>query len=557
MKRTINLVAIGLFFCAAALAREFDNTYRLAVFFTNDIHGGIVPQKAEFLNPEFPPILGGAASAAAIIKQVREEGAEAGFSTLLIDGGDIFQGTLVGTLSKGMAVIEYMNLMEYDAVVPGNHDFDLGKDNLIELIKASRFPWVSANIYDKETGKPWEWVKPWAIAEKDGFKIGITGVATAGTEQMSFPENIRGLEFRNEITSLQKAVDELRAQEVNLVVALVHTGLPYDPREGYEALKTRTLQSLLETGYVNAMEIAHFVKGIDILLGGHLHKGYQEAWEDPVNHTICLQNYANGGNLGWVDVYIDVPTRSIAGYDYAADKNSLLLLAQDQFWPDSATAEFVQKKRDLYEKGYRDVIGETAGSLVRSSQGESPLNNLICDVMAERAGADFAFMNFGGIRADLRQGPVTREDIFKVLPFDNEIVSFQADGKYIKRILEQRLAGGSRGLAIGGAKVVFNKTLPNGQRVVSVEIGGKPLEPERIYRVATNDYLLEGNSGLEMLKELPRERVAFTGVLVSEAVIQYFKTHSPVKGVLDGRWKSDNNARPSAEWVRQFEEIQM
>jgi 2',3'-cyclic-nucleotide 2'-phosphodiesterase (5'-nucleotidase family) len=554
MKVILKFLA-SLFLFLPVPAKELDNAHRLTVFFTNDLHGGIVPQKAEFLNPEFPPMLGGGPSAAAVINNVRTKAKTEGFSTLLIDAGDTFQGTLVGTLSKGKAIIEYMNMMKYDAVVPGNHDFDQGKDNLIELIKLSNFSWVAANIYNQETETPWEWVKPWVIVDKGGFKIGITGTATTGTEYMSFPENIRGLDFRNEIIYLQKAVDELHAKNVDLVVALVHTGLPYDPREGYEELKSQTKESVINSGNISAMEIAHYVKGVDILLGGHLHRGYREAWEDPVNHTICLQNYANGGNLGWANVYIDIPTRSIAGYDYAADQNALLLLTQDQFWPDSTVAEFVQEKQEIYEKDYQEVIGESPVSLNRSSLGESPLNNLICDVMLKAANADFSFMNFGGIRADIRPGLITREEIFKVLPFGNEIVSFQASGKFIKRIFEKKLYGNSRGLVIGGAKVVFNKELPNGQRVVSMEIDGEPLEPDRIYRVATNDYLMEGNSGLDMLKDIPRQQVDFTGILVSDAVIEYIRENSPVKAELDGRWQKDDNARPSAEWIRTFEEV--
>ena len=534
-------------------ARESEAVQRLTVFFTNDLHGGIVPQKAEFLNPEFPPLLGGGASAAGIIRQVRREAENSGAITLLIDGGDTFQGTLVGTLSKGEAVVEYMNRMQYDATVPGNHDFDLGKDNLIERIKQSQFPWIAANIYDKETGKVWKWVKPWVIVEKQGLRIGITGTATTGTATMSFPDNIKGLEFRHEIPALQQSVNELRTEGVDLVVALVHIGLPYDTREGYEELQQQTRESVMGDHYINAMEVAHFVKGIDILLGGHLHRGYQQAWEDPVNHTICLQNYANGGNLGWVDFNIDPATKSIAGYDYAADENALLLLQQDQFWPDSTISEFVKSQQALYEADFRGVIGETRASLNRSSTGEAPLNDLLCDVLCARTGSDFSFMNFGGIRADIKSGPVTREDIFKVLPFGNEVVSFQAKGSFIKLILEQKLSGSSRGMAIGGVRVVFNRALPEGQRVVSVEIGGELLEPEKIYRIATTDYLMEGNSGLYMLRRIPREKVDFHGILLRDALIEHFQQHSPISVKTDGRWKRDDDAQATEEWKGKFE----
>ncbi len=546
---------MAIFLCAVPqllTAEETAPLQKLTVIFTNDVHGGIVPQKAEFLNPEFPPMLGGAPSAARLINEIRESVTSEGGTTLLIDGGDTFQGTLVGTLSKGKAVIEYFNRIGYDAVVPGNHDFDLGKDNLAELIQMSKFPWVACNIYDQTTGKLWEWVKPWTIIEKDGLRIGITGAANVGTAVMSFPENIKNLEFRSEIPELQKAVDQLKAQNVDLVVALVHVGLPYDVKEGYRALKAQTFQNIMHDRSVDAMEIAHFVKGIDVLLGGHLHRGYQEAWVDPVNHTICLQNYANGGNLGIVNLFIDQPTKTIAGFNYAADRNALILLQQDQFWPDTTFAKFIAEQQQIYEKDFRDVIGVTRTSLTRSSVGEAPLNNLILDAMCRATKADFAFMNFGGIRADIKIGPITKEDVFKVLPFGNELVSFQVTGKFIKEILERKLSGNSRGLAIGGAKVIFNKNLPEGSRVVYMEINGEPLKADKLYRVATSDYLLEGNSGLLMLRRIPRGRVNFHGTLVREAVIEYIQQHSPLQITTDGRWRNDEKAQPDAAWLNEF-----
>jgi 2',3'-cyclic-nucleotide 2'-phosphodiesterase (5'-nucleotidase family) len=534
------------------IAEEKPSLQKLTVIFTNDVHGGIVPQKAEFLNPEFPPMLGGAPSAARLINDIRKSVTSEGGTTLLIDGGDTFQGTLVGTLSKGKAVIEYFNRIGYDAVVPGNHDFDLGKDNLAELIQMSTFPWVACNIYDQTTGKLWEWVKPWTIIEKDGLRIGITGAANVGTAVMSFPENIKNLEFRSEIPELQKAVNQLKAQNVDLVVALVHVGLPYDVKEGYHALKSQTYQNVLHDRSVDAMEIAHFVKGIDVLLGGHLHRGYREAWVDPVNHTICLQNYANGGNLGIINLFIDQPTKTIAGFNYAADRNALILLQQDQFWPDTTVAKFIAVQQQTYEKDFRDVIGVTRTSLTRSSVGEAPLNNLILDAMCQATKADFAFMNFGGIRADIKIGPITKEAVFKVLPFGNELVSFQVPGKFIKQILERKLSGNSRGLAIGGAKVVYNKNLPEGSRVVYMEINGEPLRADKLYRVATSDYLLEGNSGLLMLRRIPRGRVNFHGTLVREAVIEYIQQHSPLQITTDGRWRNDEKAQPDDAWLKEF-----
>ncbi|GAB4342730.1 MAG: bifunctional UDP-sugar hydrolase/5'-nucleotidase [Calditrichia bacterium] len=531
--------------------------FTLHIFYTNDVHGGIIRQKAEFLNPEFPPHLGGGASAYAIMKRVENEAGLSGDAVLKIDAGDIFQGTLVGTLSKGSVVVDYMNRFGYDAVVPGNHDFDLGAENLKKLIEQSNFPWVCCNIYNKETGKIWEPLKPYIIKNIKGLKVGITGTATVGTEYMSFPENIKGLDFTDEITELRKVVRILREKEkVDLVVALVHTGLPYDPREGYEELQKTTLEEVQKRGYANAMEIARFVPGIDVLLGGHLHRGYAKPWEDPINHTICVQNYGNGGNLGWLKVKINEDYKQIVGYDYPADENSLLLLQEDEFWPDSAIAAYLKSQQKIYEKGFKDVIGSTETQLTRAGVGESPMYNLVTDAMRLHFNADFSFTNYGGIRADLKVGPITREDVFKVLPFGNQLVEFRCSGSFLKQIIEEKIKGNRRGMAISGGQIVYSKTAPDGQKVISFTINGQPLQADKLYRVITTDYLMEGNSGLSILKQIPQEHVAYTGTLMRDALIEYIKKNSPLRVELDGRWQKKDGAKPDPDWVKQFLEKQ-
>ncbi len=542
-------------FLGFSLAQNTEKPFELNIFFTNDIHGGVTEQKAEFLNPEFPPILGGGASAFAIIQKAREQIAREGNGWLVVDAGDIFQGTLVGTLSKGKVVVEYMNKAGYDVCVPGNHDFDLGKDNLEELIKASKFPWVCCNIVEEKTGEIWSPLKPYIVKEIQGIRIGFTGVCTVSTKFMSFPENIQGLDFLPEIPALQKMVNRLRQEEkVDLVVALTHTGLPYDRDEGYRKLQETTYQQVLERGYANAMEIAHFVKGIDILLSGHIHKGYQEPWEDPVTHTICLQNYGNGGNLGWVKVEIDRRTKSILGYRYPSVQGTLLLLQEDEFWPDSTLLAYLRSQQQIYEKGFQEVIGYTETALTRAGVGEAPMYNLVTDAMREKFRADFAFTNYGGIRADIKIGPITREDVFKVLPFGNQLVEFKVSGRFLKRIIEEKIKGNRRGMAISGGKIVYNRTLPDGHRVVQFLINGEPLQADKIYRVVTTDYLMEGNSGLAILKEVSPEMISYTGVLTREAVIEYIKKHSPLRVKLTGRWKKDDHAQPDPQWIKQFEE---
>jgi 2',3'-cyclic-nucleotide 2'-phosphodiesterase (5'-nucleotidase family) len=242
------------------------------------------------------------------------------------------------------------------------------------------------------------------------------------------------------------------------------------------------------------------------------------------------------------------------GYDYPADRNSLMLLQEDEFWPDSAIAAYIQSQQDIYEEGFREVIGSTNTTLSRQGVGESPMYNLVTDAMRLRVKADFSFTNYGGIRADIKVGSITREDIFRVLPFGNQIVEFKATGAFLKAIIEEKIKGNRRGMAISGGKITYNNTLPDGGRVTEFLVDGKPLQADQIYRVATTDYLMEGNSGLSMLQDIPREAVAFTGILFRDAVIEYVQQNSPLQIQLEGRWSKKEDAQADPNWIKQFEE---
>lgn len=518
------------------IAAEQESSQKLYIFYTNDLHGGITEQEADFLNPNFPPLLGGGASAANIIFKYREIAEKSGDAVLLLDAGDIFQGTPVGTKTAGKAVIDYMNMVGYDAVTAGNHDFDLGKEVFMNLTKQASFPILSANLYDKTQDTIFSHIKPYTIIEKKGLKIGIFGITTEATEQMSFPQNIEGLDFTAELPAAQKAVDKLRAKGVDLVIGLVHMGLPYNTEDGYAALREADRQNQIKKSYLNAMEMAHYVKGIDVLFGGHIHRGYHEPWVDPVNHTIVFQNYGNGGNLGMAVIELDVTTKSILGYKLPGKDSGLLLLTEDQFWPENQIYAAIKEVQNEVEKGYDEVIGVTDFALSRG-QGEAPMNNLICDAMIKATGADFSFTNFGGIRSDLNIGPITPRDVFKVLPFGNAIVVLHLRGDFLRELIEKKIMGNRSGLAIGGGQIIYERERSDGEKITTFNIEGAPLMPEKVYRVATTDYLAEGNSGLNRLAELPEENVDQTGILLRDAVTQYIQEESPLRIRISGRWQ--------------------
>ncbi|HPH61438.1 MAG TPA: metallophosphoesterase, partial [Candidatus Syntrophosphaera sp.] len=224
MKNILLLAVLSLALAAGLGAEDL----RLDIMFSNDVHGGIDRSQATFMNPDFPPQLGGGASAATLIKHVRSLGGN-NRANLLLDAGDFFQGRPVGTVTKGKAVIEYMNAIGYDAMTIGNHEFDIMDDELMETLEYANFPILSCNIIDRRTGDlPW-YVVPYRIFERLGLRIGVIGFTTTDTEKMSFPEHIKNIDFVDEKIAVSKYVEIVRDQErADIVIVLGHAGLPYE-----------------------------------------------------------------------------------------------------------------------------------------------------------------------------------------------------------------------------------------------------------------------------------------------------------------------------------------
>ncbi|HNQ43193.1 MAG TPA: metallophosphatase, partial [Candidatus Cloacimonadota bacterium] len=282
------LILILTLLTALSLAMAED--LRLDIMWSNDVHGGIDRAQATFMNPEFPPQLGGGGSAATLINQVRSWQTNKRQS-LLLDAGDFFQGRPVGTVTQGRAVIEFMNAVGYDAMTIGNHEFDILQDELENTLELANFPILTCNVIDTRTGKiPW-YAFPYTIVNRMGLRIGILGFTTTDTEKMSFPENIKNIRFLSEKEAVAKYVKILREEEfVDLVIVLGHAGLPYDIESTYLSRYDAQGNPLHAERYAawgyDAQEIAREVEGIDLFIGGHMHRGITKPWIDPYTHTM-------------------------------------------------------------------------------------------------------------------------------------------------------------------------------------------------------------------------------------------------------------------------------
>jgi len=479
----------------------------LVILHTNDIHGHLPPEEAWWINPNFPPPIGNAAGAAAVIREERERAERNGWGFLLVEGGDIFQGTPTGEFSKGRAVVEFMNRMGYDAMTVGNHDLDKGPDVLRSLVDSARFPVLGTNLVDSSTGKVLDYLKPYVVLERGGVRIGLLGIVVQNLREMQTPENMRGIEVLPEIQTARQWLDTLRSKGVDLIIGLDHTG------------------------YNRDKIMADSVPGFDVIVGAHSHTGLRQAYECPNNHTIVVQTFGHLSTVGKLELMVDPETKQIVGY-----QSELRELFNEEVPPDTAELRMVKAWSDQAEAGYDSVVGQTSVDLVRTGgPKESSIGNLMADAIREKVGSDVAFQNSGGIRDNIYRGEVTYRQIYKVDGFSNTIVTMDMTGEQLKRALEVSVMGGHGIFQVSGLRMVFDPSKPPLERVVSIEVGGKPLDPERRYRVATNSFLAAGGGNYHIFLEA--ENWLDTGILVRQAMVDFFGKHSPVGIRTEGRIK--------------------
>jgi len=511
-----------LFFLAAVSRAE---VVYLNILHTNDIHGGIAPVEASFMNPDFPPGMGGGAWIAAYVDQVRESCLLNGEYCLLVDCGDIWQGTPVGNYNSGDFMIEWMNSMGYDMMTLGNHDFDRGVENAIRLSGMADFPVVCANVVTDQGEIPSP-LQSWIIREYGGISIAFIGMVTSDTYGLVDPELLEGYAIDPELEAVRAALDEVHAQGADLVVLLSHLGQPPDPERYtervYEAWESG--EEYTKDFAYNTAELTCLVDGIDLIVSGHTHVGLREPWVNPLNHTIVVQGYANGTGIGHIRLALDTETGSITGYDLP-DGEEYISLLHDRFWPVADQDELISGFRAVAEAGMDEPIGEAVSEIPRGG-AEHPMGRLLSDAICSVTGADVGLLNRGGIRAAIPRGPITPRTIYTSIPFEEELYTIEVTGSELLEILETGMQGRRRDMEISGFTCRRNQSMPDGSKIVEPMVNGEPLDPERVYTLATTGYLAQGNVGYEILLDYP---ASLAGISLLQAATDHIAAVSPVE----------------------------
>ncbi|WP_081650485.1 bifunctional metallophosphatase/5'-nucleotidase [Paucidesulfovibrio longus] len=515
-------------FCLTGTARA--ETFRLTILHTNDIHAHLAPfdKYGAQCSPEKDAAgecAGGAARLAAAVAAVRGERP----NVVLFDAGDQFQGTLFYTKYKGLACAALMNLLGYDAMTLGNHEFDDGPASLAEFLKQIRFPAVSSNLRMASASPLVGLIRPWVMLDVNGRKVGVVGVSHPQTPMMSSP----GLSqfFFEPNASVTMGVYELRRAGANIIIVLSHLGL-----EGDKKLATR-------------------MGGMDVIVGGHSHvllaNGDPEAvgpcplvQEGPDGEPVLLVTAGYWGRyLGVLEVEFDEQGRilSSAGNPLPMDAKAP---------KDPAAAAEVERLEASLRTLQTRVLGQTLKPM--SSEDCRARECLPGDLRADailaesaRHGVVAALVNGGSVRSGFAAGPITFGDVLSAYPFTDNVVELTLSGADLRAVLEHGLSalggyeGTGRFLQVAGIRYRFDSRRPAGKRLLEASVVGPdgttlPLADAAEYRVALSRFLYRGGDSYSIFAERGKD-VFLDGKTMTTVMEEYVSAHSPLALEPDGR----------------------
>jgi len=489
----------------------------IVLIHSNDIHGVFKPYKINIDEKE--RLVGGMEAASHYLNEIRAREK----NVLVIEKGDLLTGTLAAEIEyKGVvggAMIEFLNRLGYDIWCLGNHDFDKGQPNALGLTKLAQFPTVMANIVYKKSGKLF-WKKPYRILKIGRLKVGIIAVMEENFLVEVQKENVEGLDVLPVITTLKSYIPRLD-KKTDLIVVLSH---------GW---------------FEQGVQIAESVPGIDIVLAAAEDGKFKE-----VNGVLVQSIRGHLQTFGYLKV--EVEDDKVISYE----EDLVWLWADVPLKPSPRVSTLVRDVTESIGLEYTKVIGKAEVDLTIQSypkenpQPESSLGNWITDVMRWKTGAQVAFHNSGAIRANIKAGPVTRGQIFKVAPFHNILVVFKLTAQQIKDALEYDVERGWDRLQVSGIKYKHypKESKPYGKRIFFIETDGEILckdgellHPDKIFTVVSNDYLV--GQAKDKYFGFPVKHVHDTGQPLEYALVDWLEKHKVLDYKIEKRIEMIKSSR--------------
>ena len=485
-------------------ANEFD----LFVVHTNDVHGRVYSSENSV----------GYSKLATMLKV----GRGITDNILLLDAGDVTHGTNVVNMFEGETVGVLLDMLGYDAVAPGNHDFNYGVDRLLEAAelaeKYTDIKVLSANVLD-ENG--YMLFQPYQVYNFNDFTVGVVGLTTPDTATKTHPKNVEGVYFANEeIFEIGQQAIDIAKQYVDYIIVLGHIGMDPDGASGLTTDK-----------------IVNNIKGIDLFVDGHSHTLLKQGMK--IGDTMVVSTGGYMENLGLVQIHVknDEVTAVYPMVIPAADvwnaKDSDLAKqygiaevpndAEVDEYLGYMTAKLDSKLNTVIATVPEKLDGERANVRTKPTN----LSRLITRAMTAASGADFTITNGGGIRASIDAGEVTIGEVINVLPFTNIITVVEATGADVYAALEHgysMLPETNGAFSQTDLQVVYNRYGKPGSRILRVLLNGKPIDKNATYKVATNDFMAAGGDGYTMFGKVLSE-----GSLLSDVFIEFLSENYPAK----------------------------
>lgn len=474
----------------------------VTIVHTNDVHAQLEGMKGE----KEGEMIGGIDLMGTVIRQEVKKDDE---HTLLLDAGDISTGSPVSNYFKGKPMIDSMNMLSYDAMTLGNHDIEEGADAVRLITTRADFPVLSANLIDKTEGKSLGDIKPYVIKQVGDLKVGILGLTTVDTMSMLSPDEREMVQLTAARETAKKVVPQMKKEGAQMVVLLSHLGLDKDK------------------------DIARFVKGIDVIVGGHSHSELRKPII--VGKTIIVQTGSHSRNVGRLDLQVetkDGKSRVIKA------RSKLIPVNRNKDTADLFTHFMINRYSSQLAPIMNREIGEAAADLTQedyhTNVAESPLTNFVTDAMKEYGQADGAIINASALRTDIPSGRIKVGNIYQLLPWKTKTSLLEMKGKDVKDAVEQIMTSFLNNPAISGFKVDVDTSKPEGSRVVKMtEADGKPLDPEKTYKIATIEWLANGSANVD----------AFTRALsrkddekdLKDVLIEKIERESQITAQNDGR----------------------
>ena len=526
----------------------------------NDFHGNLEPPTGSGgvtqtgVSPTGTPVTvpsGGAEHLATQLAQLAAQQKKR--NTITVAAGDLIGASpLLSAAFHDEPAIESLGLAGLDYASVGNHEFDEGAAELLRIqrggchpvdgcadgtpYEGAAFQYLSANAFVTETGQPL--LPPYAIHKVQGVKVGFIGMTLEGTKEIVSQQGVAGLDFTDEADTANRYAAELRAQGVEAIVVLLHEGGSQTGTDAYQINGCNGLAGPI-------VELAaRMDDAIDVVVSGHTHQAY--------NCELSGKLVTSASSFGRLvtDIDLRIDRRSGDVLHAVADN---VIVTRD-LAKDPVQTELIARYREALGPLAAEVVGTTTTALTRAQEtlfgnvrGESSLGNVIADAQLaatdDEQGAVAAFMNPGGVRADLDAGPVTYEEAFAVQPFANNLVTLDLTGTQLQCLLEQQLQVGrtlypsstvSYVVDPAGTTAAAGADPCNGTVVVdaSVTIGGVPVAPASTYRITVNSFLAGGGDGFTVLRAGTN---AVTGVIDLDALTAHLGERSPLAAPTDDR----------------------